>query len=65
MNKGLRNFAVLLLTGYCSLLAVLPTAAQEEDPLATAVLLPGPVAWFWVLVAVVLMVALARWMRSR
>jgi hypothetical protein len=65
MERGMRKFAILLLAAYCLLLTILPVGAQEEDPLATAVLLPGVVAVFWVVVAVVLMAALAWWIRSR
>jgi hypothetical protein len=65
MNKVVRRFMALLLTGACLLLPVLPAAAQEEDPLATAVLLPGAVAWFLVALAIVLIIALRLWMRGR
>jgi hypothetical protein len=60
-----RRVAILMLTGYWLLLAVFPAVAQEADPLATAVLLPGAVGWLMVLLAIVLMVGLARWMRQR
>jgi len=63
MNKLTKRFTVLLLTVYCLLLTFLPAAAQEEDLLATAVLLPGVVGWAMVVLAIVLMVALAKWMR--
>ena len=65
MNNLMKRGTVLLLTAYYLLLTFLPAAAQEEDPLATAVLLPGVVGWLMVGLAIVLMVVLSRWMRSR
>lgn len=64
MSKLMRRTTVLLLTAYCLLLTILPAAAQE-DPLEHAVLLPGAVGWVMVVVAIVLIIGMARWMRQR
>lgn len=64
MNKLIRRTTVLLLTAYCLLLTVL-TAAAQEDPLEHATLLPGAVGWVLVVVAIVLIIGMARWMRQR
>ena len=57
----LRRLPVILLTIVALLLAALPALAEEGDPLANSVLLPGAVAWVLFGLALLLVVIFRLW----
>lgn len=59
----MRRLSVILAVLSLMLVAALPVLAEEGDPLANSVLLPGTVAWAMVGLAIVLVVLFRLWTR--
>lgn len=59
----MRRLPVMLAVLSLMLVAALPVMAEEGDPLANSVLLPGTVAWAMVGLAIVLVVLFRLWTR--
>lgn len=59
----MRKLSVVLLVLLATFVAALPVLAEEGDPLANSVLLPGAVAWAMVGLAIVLIVLFRLWTR--
>lgn len=59
----MRRLSVMLAVLSLMLVAALPVLAEEGDPLANSVLLPGTVAWAMVGLAIVLVVLFRLWTR--
>lgn len=59
----MRRLPVMLAVLSLLLVAALPVMAEEGDPLANSVLLPGTVAWAMVGLAIVLVVLFRLWTR--
>lgn len=59
----MRRLSVMLAVLSLMLVAALPVMAEEGDPLANSVLLPGTVAWAMVGLAIVLVVLFRLWTR--
>jgi len=57
----MRRLPVILITLLALFVAALPALAQEGDPLAEAVLLPGVVGWALLGVAIVLVILFRLW----
>lgn len=57
----MRRLSVALLVSVVMAAAALPALAQEGDPLAEAVLLPGVVGWGLLGLAVVLVILFRLW----
>lgn len=59
----MRRLALIILSGMTMLVTAMPAAAQGENPLDIAVLLPGLVGWIMVGLALLLMVLFVLWTR--
>lgn len=59
----MRRLPVMLAVLSLILVAALPVMAEEGDPLANSVMLPGTVAWAMVGLAIVLVVLFRLWTR--
>lgn len=59
----MRRLPVMLAVLSLMLVAALPVMAEEGDPLANSVMLPGTVAWAMVGLAIVLVVLFRLWTR--
>ena len=57
----MRRLPVILLTIWALLLTALPALAEEGDPLANSVLLPGTVGWVLFGLALLLVVIFRLW----
>ncbi len=59
----MRRLPVIVIVIVMLLLTVLPALAEEGDPLANSVLLPGTVGWAMFALAIVLVVVFRLWSR--
>lgn len=59
----MRRLPVILIVSVMLLLSALPALAEEGDPLANSVLLPGTVGWAMFGLAILLVVLFRLWTR--
>ena len=62
-RKVMRRLSVFLFLSVAMAMSALPALAQEENPLANAVLFTGTTAWGMVGLAVLLMILFILWAR--